>query len=123
MPIHIPFENHGACSVALIALKGHPKRVYHYSKTSGQQESWAVRDYLSGEIVRAGDSAMTALEIENMVDDYAQEPAYRSVARIPRWKADCQAASENHYGAAHVDLTTRNPTTLGRWRRMNSQGS
>ena len=123
MPVNIPFENHGACSVALIALKGHPRRVYHYSKTSGQEESWAIRDYLGGEIVRSGDSTLTASEIENMVDDYAVEPAYRSVKLIPRWKADCQAASERHYGAAHVDLTTRNPVTLGNWRRMNSQGS
>ena len=122
MPIHIAFESHGACSVALIALKGHPKRVYHYSKTSGQQESWAIRDYLTGEIVRSGDSTMTASGIENLVD-YAEEPAYRSVKLIPRWKADCQAASERHFGAAHVDLITRNPATLGNWRRMNGQGS
>jgi hypothetical protein len=120
---NIPFENHGACSVALIALKGHPKRVYHYSKTSGQEESWAIRDYLTGEIVRSGDSTKTASEIESLVDDYAVAPAYRSVKLIPRWKADCQAASESHYGSAHVDLTTRNPSPLGNWRRMNNQGS
>lgn len=122
MSIHIPFENHGPCLVALIALKGHPKRVYHYSKTGGQEESWAVRDPLTHEIVRSGDSTMTALDIENLVE-YAEEPAFRSVELTSRWKADCQAASERHYGAAHVDLTTRNPSTLGNWHRMNSQGS
>jgi hypothetical protein len=106
----------------LIAIKGDPKRVYHYSKTSGQEESWAIRDYFGQEIVRSGDSTMTASEIENLVD-YAVPPVYRSVALIPRWKVDCQAASEHHYGAAHVDLTSRNPATLGKWRRMNSQGS
>ena len=123
MSFNIPFENHGACSVALIALKGHPKRVYHYSKTSGQEESWAIRDYLNGEIVRSGESTKTASEIESLVDDFAVEPAYRSVKLIPRWKADCQAASERHYGSAHVDVSGRNPATLGSWRRMNSQGS
>jgi hypothetical protein len=123
MPVKIPFESHGACSVALIALKGHPKRVYHYSKTSGQEESWAIRDYLNGEIVRACDSSMTASDIENLIDDYAVEPAYRSVKLVARWKGDCQDAAERHYGSAHVDLTTRNPATLGNWRRMNSQGS
>ena len=123
MPANIPFENHGACSVALIAIKSHPNRVYHYSKTSGQEESWALRDYIAQEILRSGDSAMTASEIENLVDDYSEEPAYRSVKLITRWKADCQAASERHYGAAHVDLVSRNPSTLGNWRRMNSQGS
>lgn len=121
--MHIPFENHGTCSVALIALKGHPKRVYHYSKTIGQEESWAIRDYLTLQIVRSGDSTMTASEIENLVDDYADEPAYRSVKLIPRWQSDCQAAAERHYGAANVDLTTRNPSALGNWRRMNRQGS
>jgi len=123
MPINIPFESHGRYLVALIAIKGHPKRVYHYSKTSGQEESWAIRDYFTEEIVRAGDSTMTASEIENLVDDYAVAPAYRSVALIPRWRIDCQAASERHYGAAHIDLASRNPATLGNWRRMNGQGS
>jgi hypothetical protein len=65
--------------------------VYHYSKTSGEEESWAVRDYITREIVRAGDSTMTASEIENLVD-YAAAPVCRSVALIPRWKADCEAA-------------------------------
>ena len=122
MPVHIPFENHGRYLVALIAIKGSPKRVYHYSKTSGEEESWAIRDYLTQEIVRSGGSSMTASEIENLVD-WADAPAYRSVALIPRWKVDCQAASERHYDAAHVDLTSRNPATLGEWHRMNSQGS
>jgi hypothetical protein len=122
MPIHIPFESHGRCLVALIAIQGHPKRVYHYSKTSGEEESWAIRDYLAREIVRPGETTMTASEIENLVD-YAEAPARRRVEIIPRWRADCQAASERHYGAAHVDLTSRNPATLGKWRRMNSQGS
>ena len=122
MPIRIPFANHGACAVALVALIEHPKRVYHYSKTAGQEESWAVRDYLTEEIVRAGDSSLTASEIEALVE-YAERPAYRSVKLITRWKADCQAASERHFGAANVDVTSPNPPTLGTWRRMNNQGS
>ena len=122
MPINIPFENHGACSVALIALRSHPKRVYHYSKTTGQEQSWAVRDYLTGQIVRSGDSTLTASQIEDTVE-YAEKPAYRSVKLIPRWQADCRAASGNHFGAAHVDTTTPNPATLGNWQRMSSQGS
>ena len=122
MPINIPFENHGRYLVALIAVKSGPKRVFHYSKTSGEEESWAIRDYIKREIVRAGESNMTASEIERLVD-YAEAPGYRSVALIPRWKSDCQAVSERHYGAAHVDLSSSNPSTLGKWRRMNSQGS
>src|SRR5579871_2966850 len=103
-------------------FKGEPKRVYHYSKTAGQEESWALRDYFTQEIVRAGESTLTASDIESQIE-YAETPAYRAVGLIPRWKADCQSASERHYGAAHVDLTGRNPAALGKWRRMNSQGS
>lgn len=94
MPVHIPFENHGRCSVALITLKKHPKRLYHYSKASGQQESWALRDYVTQEILRSGESEMTASEIENLVDNFAEKPAYRSVKLVARWKADCRASSQ-----------------------------
>lgn len=123
MPIHIPFEHHGACSVALIALKDHPNRVYHYSKTTGQELSWALRDYLTGQKVRSGDGpSFTASQIEALVA-YAEQPAYKSVKLITSWKTDCQNASKNHFGAAHVDLTTANPQTLGHWSRMDSKGS
>lgn len=123
MSIRIPFEHHGACSVALIALKGHPKRVYHYSKTTGEELSWALRDYLTGQKIRSGDGPpFTASQIEALVE-YAEEPTYKSVKLITSWKTDCQTASKNHFGAAHLDLTTANPPTLGTWSRMNSKGS
>ena len=122
MPVRIPFDSHGACSVALIALQGHPKRVYHFSKTAGQEESWAVHDYLTEQIVRSGESNLTASEVEALVE-YAKRPAYRSVKLIARWKADCKSASDDNFGAAHVDTTSLNPSTLGTWHRMNGQGS
>ena len=122
MPIDIPFENHGRYLVALVALKGHPNRVYHFSKTAGEEESWCIRDYFLMEMVRSGESTMTASQIEELVE-YAEAPVYRSIAAIPRWKADCQAAAERRFGAAHVDSTTRNPPTLGKWRRMNKKAS
>src|SRR2546427_11381597 len=55
MSIQIPFEAHGACVTALICLKGQQKRAYHYSKTIGEEESWAIRDYLTEAILRAAD--------------------------------------------------------------------
>jgi hypothetical protein len=122
MPVEIPYEAHGACLVALIALKGQPKRFYHFSKTAEKEESWALRDYLTGEILRAGDSTLTATQIENLVE-HAAEPEYRSVKLIPRWQTDCRAASEHHFGKANVDTTTGNGTALGRWTKMNKQGS
>lgn len=122
MRVHISFENHGPCCVALVALKGHPARVYHFSKTSGQGRSWALRDYLIGSIVRSSDSVLTATEIENMVS-FADRAAYRSVKRISNWNLDCQAAAQRHYGAGGVDLTTPNPVSTGNWRPMDRNGS
>lgn len=116
MSVAIPFNSHGKYEVVLIAIKGHPSRFYHYSKTAGEEESWAVRDYLTGQMVRSGDSTMTASQIEALVDD-AEEAAYRSVKHA-RWKDDCQAASERKFGSPHVDSTSPNPATLGRWKRL-----
>ncbi len=116
MPVVIPFRNHGKYEVALIALKGHPRRFYHYSKTAGEEESWAVRDYLSGKMIRSGDSRLTASQIEALVEQ-AEPPAYRSVNHAG-WKDDCQAASVEHFGSAHVDVTSPNPPTLGKWKRL-----
>ena len=116
MPVAIPFRNHGKYEVALIAFKEHPRRFYHYSKTAGEEESWAVRDYLTAQMVRSGDSTMTASQLEALVEE-AEEAAYRSVSHI-RWKDDCRAASERHFGSANVDSTSPNPATLGKWKRL-----
>jgi len=63
VPIHIPFEPHGRCHVALVCLKGQPKWAHHFAKTIGKGQSWAVRDYLAGEILRSGNSNLTASEL------------------------------------------------------------
>jgi hypothetical protein len=119
----IQFENHGKCAVALIDLNGFPKRIYHYSKTIGEEESWALRDYFRGEILRSGDSSHTASQIEALVEGKAESPAYRSVKMTSKWKADCEEASKRQFGSNNIDLTSANPPILGAWRRMNSQGS
>jgi hypothetical protein len=117
--INIPFRNRSKHCVALIALKGHPERVYHYCKTRGEEYAWAVRDYLTERMVRSGDSKMTALQVEEEWTDYVEEPPSCPVKRIDFWKDYCQAASERHFGRAHVDLVTPNPRTLGTWKHMN----
>ena len=120
--MQIPFESHGGCSVALIGLKGQKKRTYHYSKTIGQEESWALRDYMTEQILRSADSGMKATDLEKLVS-YALPPEYRAVGHISAWKKDCVDASNNNIGAANVDFTTLNDSTLGTWRRMNKRGS
>ena len=118
MAASIPFSNHGRYQVALVALQGHPKRVYHYSKTAGEQDSWAIRDVHLEEMVRAGDSTLSASQVEALVE-YSEPAAYRSVKMLSRWKADCQVAAERHFGSAHTDLMAQNPPSLGRWRRIS----
>jgi hypothetical protein len=120
MGVQIPFAAHGRCYTALICLTGMPKRAYHYSKTIGQEESWALRDYLTGEILRFADSGKTASQVEDLVT-YAAATQYRSVGVESAWKKDCQAVSEQHFGSAHVDMASRN-SDLGNWRRMNQRG-
>ena len=119
----IPFENHGKCAVALISLNGFPRRVYHFSKTIGEEESWAIRDYFLGQILRSGDAGLTASQIEELVDDQAERAAYRSVRMAPQWKTDCSEAAKRQFGSNNVDFTSPNPSKLGTWQRMNSQGS
>lgn len=122
MSVQIPFDQHGPYEVALVAFAGMPKRVYHFAKTSGEEESWALRDYVVGQILRFGDSGKTASELESMVV-YAEEAPYRSVAHVPSWKTHCQASSDRFFGSVHVDASTPNDDTLGNWRRMGTRGA
>lgn len=122
MTTRIPFDQHGACQVALICLQGQQKRVYHYSKTIGQEDSWALRDYATEQILRSADSELTASELETMVTN-AADAAYRAVGQITKWKKDCKAASDRLLGAANVDTSTANDSSLGTWRRMNGRGA
>lgn len=122
MAVHIPFEAHGACVTALVCLKGQQRRAYHYSKTIGEEESWAIRDYLTEAILRAADSGKTASQLEAMVT-YAEKSAYRPVGHIPSWKKDCKDASDHHFGSANVDTATPNNDSLGIWRHLGKRGS
>ena len=117
MAINIPFKNHGACCVALVVLKDYPNRVIHFSKTINQQESWALRDFANNMIVRSGESPLTASQLEDLVI-CAFTPAHRPVTLVDRWKTDCLAISERHFGATNVDTKSPNPNNLGNWRRI-----
>lgn len=119
---NIPFENHGKCQVVLIGLSGQQKRAYHYSKTIGEEESWALRDYLSEQILRSADSGKTASEVEALVT-YGEKATYRAVGHILNWKKDCKEVSDRHFGSANTDTTTPNNDTLGTWRRLSKSGS
>ena len=119
-----PFTAHGNCQVALIAVeKLLGKRVVHYSKTLGEEESWALRDYDNNLILRSGASLLTASEIEAEVV-FAEECSYRSVEHKLRWQRDCKDAAERHFGPTNVQ--TASPPgvpDIGKWRKMSSRAS
>ncbi len=124
MPVAIPFEQHGTCQVALVALERYlGKRHVHYSKTLGEEESWALRDYTNNLILRSGQSPLTASEIEAEVT-HPVEPAYRSVEQKERWKKDCKEASEKAFGVNNVDtISPANGPNIGTWRKMTNRAS
>lgn len=111
----IPFKSRGRALVALVALRDHPRRIYHYSKTGEEEYSWAMRDYLTGARVRSGDSTMTASQIEDLVD-HAEAPPSCPVKQIDFWSRYCAQASERHFGTGNVDSTNPNPPMLGEWK-------
>jgi len=94
--------------------------MYHYSKTPGEEYSWAVRDYLTGWWVRSGHSKMTASQLEELIDYSGEAPAC-PVQRVDVWRDQCHAASVEHFGKAHVDSTTENPSTLGEWKPLGGR--
>ena len=120
----IPFEQHGNCQVALIALEGVlGKRFVHYSKTFGQEESWALRDYANDLILRSGASALTASDIEAEVT-HAAKAKYRSVEQKSRWGHDCKAAAESEFGENSVAATSpAGARAIGKWRKMTNRAS
>lgn len=117
---NIPFRSRGRTVVVLTAFREHPSRIYLYSKTLGEEYSWAIRDYLTEVRVRSGDSTMTASQVEQLID-HAEQPPACPVERTDFWKDYCQAASERHFGTGNVDLTTPNPPTLGGWKGIDGR--
>lgn len=122
--VAIPFEQHGNCQVALIALEGVlGKRFVHYSKTFGEEESWALRDYANNLILRSGASALTASDIEVEVT-HAAKAKYRSVEQKPRWVHDSKEAAESEFGQNNVATTSPiGARDIGKWRKMTNRAS
>lgn len=122
--IAIPFEQHGNCQVALVALQGVlGKRFVHYSKTFGEEESWALRDYANDLILRSGASTLTASDIESEVT-HAAKAKYRSVEQKMRWTHDCKEAAETEFGKNNLATTSpAGARDIGKWRKMSNRAS
>src|SRR5262249_3970472 len=86
---------HGTARVSDVAC---PKLLgNHLGLLSDKGEySWALRDFITGVILRSGDSELTLSEIKLMVT-HSEEPAYRSVGRKNEWRRELENLSRTHF--------------------------
>ena len=118
----IKYETHGKCLVTLLALRGQQDRVYHFSKTIGEEHSWALRDYFQRKILRSGRSALKASQIEEMAT-YSHEAAYRAVTDRSAWESESRLAFAKGFPGKQLDAASENNGSLGEWKRMNTDCS
>jgi hypothetical protein len=109
------YTAHGTARVSIVAapeLFG--KRLGHLA-TKGEY-SWALRDFITGKILRSGDSALTLSDIEAMVVD-SWYPKYRAVQRSREWATELEQLSIAHFGDAYDAKTPPNAVS-GTWRTL-----
>jgi hypothetical protein len=111
----INYTIHGTARVAIIACPKILGKRLGYLSTKGEY-SWAIRDFITGVILRSGDSELTLSEIEAMVTD-SKEPAYRSVGRVKEWKQELEDYSKDVFGPQY-DPTAPPDPNAGRWKRL-----
>ncbi len=123
MPVNIEFETRGKFLVSIVALgKLFGKRFLLYTKTAGQEESWALRDYQHDLILRSDSSPLLASDIEQKIS-HSVRPPHRSTAQKVRWSQELKRMAEEHYGRNHVeDAAPADAPAIGRWRKMSSSG-
>jgi len=122
--MQINYANHGRYGVAVIKA---PKILgYRLGYLSMQSdESWAIRDYIGGVMLRSGGGVSTAVsgkeltlkEIESVVDDSWSDVPQRSVGRMNEWTADLEFRSKNIFGK-NYDAHTPPSDSWGRWRPL-----
>lgn len=106
---------HGTARVSVVAC---PKLLgSHLGLLSDKGEySWALRDFITGVILRSGDSELTLSGIKAMVT-HSEEPAYRSVGRKNEWKRELESLSRDHFGTQY-DALAPNANDAGKWKRL-----
>lgn len=111
----INYSIHGTARVAIVAC---PKILHNrlaLLSTKGEY-SWAIRDFITGVILRSGDSELKLSEIEAMVM-YSEEPPYRSVDRKTEWARELESLSRRRFDGQY-DGATPPTESAGKWKRL-----
>jgi hypothetical protein len=111
----ISYAVHGTARVAIIAIPEICGNRLVYLSQKGEY-SWAIRDFITGRILRSGDSELTLSEIEALVR-YSEKPVYRSVDRRKEWTAELVASSEREFGPKYDDAKPPS-TNAGKWKAL-----
>ena len=77
--------------------------------------SWAIRDFIAGEILRSGHSSLTFSDIEAEIGE-SEKPVYRSVDREKEWTAELDESSKRMFGTKY---DKEKPSSMpGKWKRL-----
>ncbi len=109
----INYAAHGTAKVAVVAIPSLVNNRLVYVSQKGEY-SWAIRDFIAGEMLRSGDSEMTLTQIEALVT-YSEKGPYRSVNRTNEWRQELIGSSRREFGAKY-DAATTPSRTAGKWR-------
>lgn len=111
----IQYAIHGTAHVAIVACPTICGNRLAYLSQKGDW-SWALRDFITGRILRSGKSEMTLREIEALVT-YSEKPVYRSVERKTEWTRELVSSSRREFGANYDGITPPS-STAGNWRSL-----
>jgi hypothetical protein len=109
------YTAHGTAKVAIIYAPDIFGERWAHLATKGEY-SWALRDFITGQMLRSGDSTLTLTDIEKLVKDdrYA---AYRSVERAKEWANELAVLSHAEFGPKY-DPTTPPKSRFGTWKKL-----
>jgi hypothetical protein len=111
----LQYATHGTARVSIVAIpKCFGNRLVYLSWKG--EFSWAIRDFITGLILRSGDSPLTFSEISQLVT-YSEKPVYRSVGRSIEWTTELVASSQREFGAKYDGITPPSIDT-GKWKRL-----
>jgi hypothetical protein len=111
----INYSAHGTAKVAIVAIPTLVGNRLVYLSQKGEY-SWAVRDFIFGEMLRSGDSELTLTQVEALVTCSEKGP-YRSVNRTNEWRQELIGSSRREFGARY-DASTPPSRNFGKWKRL-----
>jgi hypothetical protein len=115
MTMTLQYVTHGTTRVSIVAIPKYFGNRLVYLSWKGEF-SWAIRDFITGAILRSGDSLLKFSDIEALIT-YSERPVYRSVDRKAEWTAELVASSQREFGAKY-DGNTPPADQAGKWKRL-----